>query len=159
MSPAKKAFRWIFGIGLGLGLLLGLVKIISPESASVTWNHTMSDAYLDSSGDAVGAGSTDTAQATFGPQIGYVFFGDEYVKAIRPRLALTGIYSFLETGTQVLSGGTIPGAHGFYGQAMAGVDIWLNNKMTMNFDAGYDGIGAADLEAWTLRGRITMPFR
>ncbi|MCB1488541.1 MAG: hypothetical protein KDJ88_13940 [Bauldia sp.] len=38
MSPAKKAFRWIFGIGLGLGLLLGLVKIISPESASVTWN-------------------------------------------------------------------------------------------------------------------------
>jgi len=38
MTPAKKAFRWIFGICLGLGVLLGLVKIISPESASVTWN-------------------------------------------------------------------------------------------------------------------------
>lgn len=128
-------------------------------SASLTFNRTMSDAYLDSAGDAVEAGSTDTAQATFGPQIGYVFFGDEYVKAIRPRFALTGIYSFLDTGPQQLSGGVIPDSRGFYGQALAGVDVWLNNKMTMNFDAGYDGIGAEDMDAWTVRGKLAIPFR
>ncbi|MCB1497091.1 MAG: hypothetical protein KDJ86_14985 [Bauldia sp.] len=38
MSPAKKAFRWVFGICLGLGVLLGLVKIVAPDAASVTWN-------------------------------------------------------------------------------------------------------------------------
>lgn len=38
MTPAKKTFRWIFLIGLGLGILLGLLKIVAPESASVTWN-------------------------------------------------------------------------------------------------------------------------
>jgi hypothetical protein len=128
-------------------------------SASVTWNRTVSEAYLDSAGDAVDSGAADTAQATFGPQIGYVFYGDEYVKAIRPRVALTGIYSFLDTGTRELSGGTIPGARGLYGQALAGVDIWLNNRMTMNFDAGYDGIGAEDMEAWTVRGKVAIPFR
>jgi hypothetical protein len=131
---------------------------LSP-SASVTWNRTASEAYLDSAGDAVDSGAADTAQATFGPQIGYVFHGDEYVKAIRPRVALTGIYSFLDTGTRELSGGTIPGNRGLYGQALAGVDIWLNNRMTMNLDAGYDGIGTADMEAWTVRGRMEIPFR
>jgi len=128
-------------------------------SASVTWNRTASEAYLDSAGDAVGSGAADTAQATFGPQIGYVFHGDEYVKAIRPRVALTGIYSFLDTGTRELSGGTIPGNRGLYGQALGGVDIWLNNRMTMNLDAGYDGIGAPDMEAWTVRGKVAIPFR
>jgi hypothetical protein len=128
-------------------------------SASVTWNRTASEAYLDSAGDAVDAGTADTAQATFGPQIGYVFYGDEYIKAIRPRVALTGIYSFLDTGTRELSGGAIPGTRGLYGQALAGVDIWLNNRMTMNLDAGYDGIGAPDMEAWTVRGKVAVPFR
>jgi hypothetical protein len=128
-------------------------------SASVTWNRTASEAYLDSAGDAVDSGAADTAQATFGPQIGYVFHGDEYVKAIRPRVALTGIYSFLDTGTRELSGGAIPGTRGLYGQALAGIDIWLNNRMTMNFDAGYEGIGAPDMEAWTVRGKMAIPFR
>ncbi len=31
--------------------------------------------------------------------------------------------------------------------------------MTMNFDAGYDGIGADDMGAWTVRGRVAIPFR
>lgn len=38
MTPARKAFRWIFLIFLGLGVLLGLVKMIAPDAASVTWN-------------------------------------------------------------------------------------------------------------------------
>ncbi|SDB13613.1 hypothetical protein [Bauldia litoralis] len=38
MTPAKKAFRWVFGICLGLGVLLGLVKLVAPDAASVTWN-------------------------------------------------------------------------------------------------------------------------
>lgn len=38
MSPAKKTFRWIFLIFLGLGVLLGLVKLIAPDAASITLN-------------------------------------------------------------------------------------------------------------------------
>ncbi len=38
MTPAKKAFRWVFGICLGLGVLLGLLKMVAPDAASVTWN-------------------------------------------------------------------------------------------------------------------------
>ena len=38
MSPAKKAFRWIFLIFLGLGVLLGLIKLIAPDAASITFN-------------------------------------------------------------------------------------------------------------------------
>lgn len=38
MTPAKKAFRWIFLIFLGLGVLLGIIKMIAPDVATITWN-------------------------------------------------------------------------------------------------------------------------
>ena len=38
MTPAKKAFRWTFVVLLGLGVLLGLIKMIAPDAASVTLN-------------------------------------------------------------------------------------------------------------------------
>lgn len=38
MTPAKKAFRLVFLICLGLGLILWLVKLVAPDAASITWN-------------------------------------------------------------------------------------------------------------------------
>jgi hypothetical protein len=38
MTPAKKTFRWTFLIFLGLGILLGLIKLVAPDAASVTIN-------------------------------------------------------------------------------------------------------------------------
>ncbi len=39
MSTAKKVFFWIFGLSLGLGLLLGLLNLVMPELVSVTLNN------------------------------------------------------------------------------------------------------------------------
>jgi hypothetical protein len=38
MSPARKTFVWIFGISLGIGLLVGVIELIAPDLASVTLN-------------------------------------------------------------------------------------------------------------------------
>lgn len=38
MTPAKKAFVWVFLFFLALGVLVGLLKIVSPDSASMTFN-------------------------------------------------------------------------------------------------------------------------
>lgn len=35
---AKKVFLWVFGIGLALGTVLGLVNLIAPDAVSVTLN-------------------------------------------------------------------------------------------------------------------------
>jgi len=38
VTPAKKAFLWVFLVCVGLGVLLGLLKIAVPEAASFTLN-------------------------------------------------------------------------------------------------------------------------
>jgi hypothetical protein len=38
MSPARKAFVWVFGGALGVGLLVGVIELIAPDLASVTLN-------------------------------------------------------------------------------------------------------------------------
>jgi len=38
MSPPRKAFTWIFGGGLILGLAIGLVELVAPNAASVSLN-------------------------------------------------------------------------------------------------------------------------
>ena len=38
MSPARKAFLWVFLAGLGLGIVLGVAKLVAPDAVSVTWN-------------------------------------------------------------------------------------------------------------------------
>jgi uncharacterized membrane protein YhaH (DUF805 family) len=39
MSPARKAFWWVFLAGLALGIIIGLLKIVAPDSVSVTLNN------------------------------------------------------------------------------------------------------------------------
>jgi hypothetical protein len=34
----KKVFFWVFGLGLALGTVLGLVNLIAPDAVSVTLN-------------------------------------------------------------------------------------------------------------------------
>lgn len=127
-------------------------------SASVTWTHTSASRFTDSSGADVAGSAAETGHVSMGPQIGYVFFGDKYVRAIRPHVSVSGVYSFLDSGSQALTNGSISGADGLYGQITGGVDIWLNNKMSMEFDMGYDGIGSSDLAAWTMQGRLSVPL-
>ena len=38
MSRPRKVFFWIFGISLGLGLLLGLANLVAPDAVSVSLN-------------------------------------------------------------------------------------------------------------------------
>ena len=38
MTPAKKAFRWVFIVCFGFGILVGVIKLIAPDAASVTLN-------------------------------------------------------------------------------------------------------------------------
>lgn len=38
MSPARKAFLWVFGMALGLGVLVGAIELVAPDMASVTLN-------------------------------------------------------------------------------------------------------------------------
>ncbi len=38
MSLAKKVFFWIFGLALGLGMVLGLLNFIMPDAVSVQLN-------------------------------------------------------------------------------------------------------------------------
>jgi hypothetical protein len=38
MSPARKTFFWIFGISLGIGIVVGLIELVAPDMASVTLN-------------------------------------------------------------------------------------------------------------------------
>lgn len=38
MSTAKKVFFWVFGVSLGLGLIVGLANLVVPDAVSVTWN-------------------------------------------------------------------------------------------------------------------------
>ena len=38
MSPARKAFVWVFLVSLALGIILGIAKNIAPDSVSVTLN-------------------------------------------------------------------------------------------------------------------------
>jgi len=38
MTPAKKAFLWVFLVCLGLGVLLGLIKLVAPDAVSMTFN-------------------------------------------------------------------------------------------------------------------------
>jgi hypothetical protein len=38
MSRPLKVFLWIFGISLGLGLLLGLANLVAPDAVSVSLN-------------------------------------------------------------------------------------------------------------------------
>ncbi len=40
MTPAKKAFVWVFLVCVGLGVLLWLVKLVAPDAVSMTWNDT-----------------------------------------------------------------------------------------------------------------------
>ncbi len=127
-------------------------------SASVTWTHTSASRFTDSSGTDVAGSAAETGHVSMGPQIGYVFFGDQYVRAIRPHVSISGVYSFLDSGSQALTNGSISGADGLYGQVTGGVDIWLNNKMSMEFDMGYDGIGSSDVAAWTMQGRLSVPL-
>ena len=127
-------------------------------SASLTWSNISASSFTDSGGADIRGSSNHTAHASFGPQVGYVYYGEKYVKAIRPHLAFSGVYTFLETRSQDLTIGTISGVNGFYGQLTGGVDVWLNNRMTMNLDVGYDGIGTNDVSAWTLQSRVNIPL-
>lgn len=38
MTPAKKAFRLVFLIFVGLGLIGWLLKLVAPDAISITWN-------------------------------------------------------------------------------------------------------------------------
>ena len=38
MSPARKTFVWIFGLSIGLGLILAIANMIAPDAVSVSWN-------------------------------------------------------------------------------------------------------------------------
>lgn len=38
MSPARKTFVWVFLVCLALGVLLGVVKLVAPDAASVRLN-------------------------------------------------------------------------------------------------------------------------
>ena len=38
MSPARKAFLWVFGIALAIGVLVGAIELVAPDMASVTLN-------------------------------------------------------------------------------------------------------------------------
>ncbi|MCR4283126.1 MAG: hypothetical protein NUV72_08895 [Bauldia sp.] len=38
MSPARKAFVWVFGIALAIGVIVGVAELIAPDSVSVTLN-------------------------------------------------------------------------------------------------------------------------
>lgn len=127
-------------------------------SASLTWSNISASSFTDSGGTDIRSSSNHTAHASFGPQIGYVYYGEKYVKAIRPHFAFSAVYTFLETQSRDLTIGTISGVNGFYGQLTGGVDMWLNNRMTMNLDVGYDGIGTDDVSAWTLQSRVDIPL-
>ena len=39
MSPAKRAFRLVFLICVGLGLLGWLVHLVAPDAVTITWNN------------------------------------------------------------------------------------------------------------------------
>ena len=127
-------------------------------SASLTWSNISASSFTDTGGTDIRGSSNHTAHASFGPQVGYVYYGTEYVKAIRPHLAFSGVYTFLETRSQDLTIGSISGVNGFYGQLAGGIDVWLNNRMTMNFDVGYDGLGTDDVSAWSLQSRVNIPL-
>jgi uncharacterized membrane protein YhaH (DUF805 family) len=38
MSPARKAFFWVFLACLAIGIVIGVMKLVAPDSASVTLN-------------------------------------------------------------------------------------------------------------------------
>lgn len=38
MTPARWTFVVIFGLGLAVGLLIGIINLVSPDAASVTLN-------------------------------------------------------------------------------------------------------------------------
>lgn len=38
MSPAKKAFWWVFLGFIALGIVIGLIKLVAPDAASVSLN-------------------------------------------------------------------------------------------------------------------------
>jgi hypothetical protein len=38
MSPARKAFSWVFGVALVIGILVGIGELVAPDAVSVTLN-------------------------------------------------------------------------------------------------------------------------
>lgn len=144
------------------GSLQGLIRrgtLWMRPALGLTYAYVDSDAFTDSAGTLNAGQITEQAQVTFGSSVGFRRTVDsDIIKSIEPSFSATGVWSLNNSGDTTLASGSIIKQDDISFQFSAALAIFLHNETQISLNAGYSGLGASQVESYSIGGKITIPL-
>jgi outer membrane autotransporter protein len=148
------ADRWLVSANLAGNWTRGAWRL-SP-AIGLTYAEEEHDSYSTSTGIDVRSQTVALGRLTFGPEIGYRFDAGGGL-SIEPHVAIKGLWDFDHEDNLAINGVAVA-SDDFRARLEGGVLATLPGGLGLRATGSYDGLGAADYEAWGGQLWVNVPL-